>query len=222
VISGLPLFFLSLFGSPQRGERRMKMRIEEQRETNQQLEDGEVYETSRYKTRVVPVDMMRIEDAYDIGPLTEFEREVKDKMAVASSPYKLLAKSEEDSELANQKVQLRELAKEADLTPRQRECFQLLCEEDCSVTEAARRMGLSKRRIKKIQDQLAFRIKKYLKFLKMKRVAEKIMKNEAKAICPLHLAVLRLRYLERLPSHEIAIRLGKKRLSIDRILKLFS
>jgi DNA-directed RNA polymerase specialized sigma24 family protein len=198
------------------------MRTEEQQKTNQQLEDWEVYEAPRYKTRVVPVDMMRIEDAYDIGPLTEFEREVKDKMAAAPSPYKLLTKSEEDRELANQKVQLRELAKEAALTSRQQECFQLLCEEECSVTEAARRMGLSKRRIKKIQDQLAVRIKKHLKFLKMKRVAEKIMKNEANTISPLHLEVLRLRYLERLPSHEIAIRLGKKRLSIDRILKLFS
>lgn len=176
----------------------------------------------RCKTRVFPVDMMRIEDARDIGPLTKLEREVKEKIASAPSPYMVLAKAEEEQELEDRRNKLRELVREGGLTHRQRECFRLLCEDECTVPEAAQQMGVTEKRILELQDQIATGVKKYLRFLERRRVAINILESNPESFHPVHLEILRLRYRDNLSSSQIAIRLGRNRLSIDRILKLLS
>ncbi len=118
--------------------------------------DSKKSEKGRKRTRVREIDFMRVEDTAQSQELAPFELEIKDEIASAESPYEKLASQEKrggDKELKRvSKYKLTCLMRKAKLTSRQAECYQLIWVKEFSENKTAKKLGISRSRVRDLKQ----------------------------------------------------------------------
>ncbi len=101
---------------------------------------------------------MRVEDAASGQELAPFELEVKDELASAQSPFEELASREKrggENQLKRiSKYKLSCLVRRTKLTPRQTECYRLIWAKGLSENQTARKLGLSRSRVRDLKQKI--------------------------------------------------------------------
>jgi len=185
-------------------------------------ESGEVSARKAQKrSRVREVDFMRVEDTAHGQALHPFELEVKEKIASQSSPFDELMRREMDRE--NRRVEkiargkLRKLLKAGVLTPKQKICYELLYEKSLSTGDVARKMDISKSRVRDlrraIQKALARAYEKHMEDILIWRLGYPFCKTKRQRF------VWRLRYLEGFTPAQIALREDRAKSSVNEVIE---
>ncbi len=189
---------------------------EEKERANNEVEFPESEERPKWRRRVREVDFMRVEDTQHEKPLGPFELEMKKKIASAPSPRDLLIEKEEEKEREDQRrlagERLDSLLRKANLTPNQKACFELLYHEGLSDVEVARKLSVSRERIRLHRRAIL----KALKRIAQREVeAQKVYlrcKTEKQKL------IWRLYYEKGLSAREIARRLGRTKSAVNMVL----
>ncbi len=182
---------------------------EHRNNTKEELEEH----PKKIKTRTRSVDFMRVEDTMHGFPLTHFELKVKEKIACALSPYDQIARKEEEDE-QNELVQrkLAGLLEKAMLTPSQKACYQLVFMEQVSDKEAANRLVLSERSVRRLKKSILEAFKQVLEKQRIKQIADSHDLTKKQRL------VISLFYEEQLSRKEIAQRLQTSVPALDKML----
>ncbi len=177
--------------------------------------------TGSRRTRVREVDFMRVEDASTHDALSPFEMEVKNKIAGAVSGLKGVL-DDEETRIKRQlarifKAKLQKLLSRGVLTGRQREFYELFYVHKLTDPEIAKRMGVSRVRVRKLRWALKETLKRAVKKDREREaVAQKakytrLTKNQK--------LVWRMYHKERLSPSAIALKTGKSPQAIYWVLK---
>ena len=168
------------------------------------------------------IDFMRVEDAGQMPGLDPFEREVKKEMASLSrSPADELG----DHEVAastratarNSFRHLRRFIRNAGLTKRQRLVYELCFVCNLADCEAADLLGISLVTVRRFR-QILFLV--VARALSKRREKQKLLRQSRYArLTQKQKLVLRFYFAEGLSTGQIALRLGKGRRSVERVIQ---
>ena len=168
------------------------------------------------------IDFMRVEDAGQMPGLDPFEREVKKEMASLSrSPADELG----DHEVAastratarNSFRHLRRFIRNAGLTKRQRLVYELCFVCNLADCEAADLLGISLVTVRRFR-QILFLV--VARALSKRREKQKLLRQSRYArLTQKQKLVLRFYFTEGLSTGQIALRLGKGRRSVERVIQ---
>lgn len=166
---------------------------------------------NRRRTRVREVDFMRVEDASIQDALSPFEMEVKNKIA-GEMPLRREALDAEELRIKERlarvfKGKLKKLISKGVLTNRQREFYELFYVEKLSDREIAKKMGVSRVRVRKLRWSLKEALKRAVKKDKEKEVLARRVKQIR--LTRNQKCVWRLHQKEGFSVAEIASRLNK-------------
>lgn len=172
------------------------------------------YKPIRPRTRVSPVDFMRVEDTMHGCPLTHFELSVKEKIACAPSPSsELMEREDQERRIQEVRNTLAALVQNAKFTQRQKVCYELIYLEGFSDREAAEYMRLSEVRIRRLKLPI---------FKALKRARERMLivqKASLAALTKRQKLLIDLRYEKLLPVKEIAKKLNVTESAVKKLLQ---
>jgi len=182
----------------------------------------EVNERKWFKrSRIREVDFMRVEDTQHGQTLHPFELEVKEKIASQASPLdEMQCKEEKNEKSGNVRVmkwRISHLVKKASFTPGQEACYRLLYLEKLPAREAAERLSVSKARVCQLRKSILRKISQaYREQMKKRRLMDsgalQCKTRQQRLVCG-------LRYKLGLSSSEIALRIGRTKRAVDRMLE---
>lgn len=173
------------------------------------------------RSRIREVDFMRVEDTLHGQSLHPFELEVKEKIASQTSPLDELLRQEverEDWRVARvAKWRLKKLLKENVLTLKQKVCYEFLYEKNLSTKEVAQRMNVSKSRVRdlrrSIKKALTHTHKKQMEAILFWKLGFPFCKTRRQRL------IWRLRYLRGYTAAQIALREGRSKSSVIRVIE---
>jgi len=179
------------------------------------------FKRRKNRTRVRQVDFMRVEDTAHGQELAPFELEVKEEIARNRNPFEEI----ESQETQAREVQLKRVARyklsclmrSAQLTQRQRECYQLIWVKGLSENEAARKLGLSRSRVRDIKKT----IKSSLVAAHEEEKHRKGISLKIQSVCKTakHRTVCKLYFKKGKTVSEISRCLGVSRQAVQQLLK---
>ncbi len=176
------------------------------------------------RVRVREVDFSRVESSASGDQLALFELEVKEGLASAQSPLnELMAQEEYDAEREAQRITQYRLAcvfRKLRLTAQQIECYRYLWGKQMSESETAKKMGLSRSRIRDLKSLIQARL------MSLKGIAKKNAEIGARfrAGCktPTQVRVWNLRYKKGKTPTEISKEIGMSRQAVCKYLRMIS
>lgn len=156
---------------------------------------------------------MRVEDTQVATPLTNYELKIKEKIACVPSPYDLFARKEDEDEATELvRRQLDGLLAKAAFSPKQKIGYELLFVEQLSHEEVALRLGITKRNVRRLRQQI-------IKALSLVARKDRIMQlADSSPLTAKQKLVVSLFYGEQLSRQEIAERLGTNVTALEKQL----
>ncbi|MDP2646547.1 MAG: hypothetical protein Q8P24_16530 [Desulfobacterales bacterium] len=148
------------------------------------------------RTRVRTVDFMRIEGTVNNQPLSTFELDVREKLAVSASPLNFMIQQEDealrDEQRHEAKQTLKELLKAAHLTRKQLWCYRLVFREGRTIRDTALLMKVSDARICTMVEGIKTTLKRTAAKLEngqmlFERISEMPLEAWEKQLCDLRL-----------------------------------
>ncbi|HRK61721.1 MAG TPA: hypothetical protein PLY88_04135 [Candidatus Omnitrophota bacterium] len=181
------------------------------------------YETTdsggRRRARVREVDFMRVEDASIQDALSPFEMEIKNKIAGEDSLRDSL--SQEDKSQSRfrgiLKRKFRKLLSKGVLTVRQREFYELFYIQRLTDVETAKRMGVSRVRVRKLRWALKKALNRAVKCKKGKEAV--VPKVRYGSLTKNQKNIWMMYRKEKLSPVQIARKLGRTKQAVYGVLK---
>ena len=176
------------------------------------------------RVRVREVDFSRVESSASGDQLALFELEVKEGLATAQSPLnELMAQEEHEATEEVQRITQYRLAcvfRKLRLTAQQVECYRCLWGKQMSVFETARKMGISRSRVRDLKNLIHARL------MSLKATAKKNSEigDRLRPGCktPAQVKIWNLRFKKGMTPTEISKEMGMSRQAVCKYLRMIS
>ena len=164
---------------------------------------------------------MRVEGTLHDDPLHPFELEVREKLAVSTSPLDELVQKEtkgfEHKKLRVTRAKLTRLSKEGAFTSRQKMYFELFYIERIPDKEISERLDVSRSTVRRFRQEIFCVLKR---FLSRKEDIRSLLKFAPSVrLTSTQKLIFKLRYRQGLSVAEIARKLGRQACAVHRVLQ---
>ncbi len=176
------------------------------------------------RVRVREVDFSRVESSASGDQLALFELEVKEGLAAAQSPLnELMAQEESAAEQEAQRITQYRLAcvfRKLRLTAQQIECYRCLWGKQMSECETAKKMGLSRSRVRDLKSLIQTRLMSLREMAKINADAGARLRLGCKT--PVQVRIWNLRFKKGMTPTEISKEIGMSRQAVCKYLRMIS